>query len=214
MRLISNLTGRVAVAEEITRPSYWRRHVREAVRFGDGLQALQKRAAGLLHRDRPAPDPAARWPRRLSRRSQPRLIASLRRGKADWRQMLEGSVGGLSSRRKGGLARSERGGRDRIVDLPSYPFQRERYWFRARAAKPLAPSRPRERVPSAAGLRVCARRRRGAIYEAAIGADTPGFVRQHRVLDQVILPATAYLEMLARRRARRAANVMPSASRT
>ena len=40
MRLISNLTGGLAEASEVTRPVYWRRHVREAVRFGDGLRTL------------------------------------------------------------------------------------------------------------------------------------------------------------------------------
>ena len=29
-----------------------------------------------------------------------------------------------------------------------------------------------------------------------ISSDAPGFIRQHRVLDRVVLPATAYLEML------------------
>ena len=40
MRLISNLTGQLADANEVTRASYWRRHVREAVRFDDGLHTL------------------------------------------------------------------------------------------------------------------------------------------------------------------------------
>ena len=86
-------------------------------------------------------------------------------------------------------------GSGRIVDLPYYPFQRHRYWFRAR---PQASSRPAgSQTPShpllGSRLRSAVR---GAIYEATISADASGFVRQHRVLDHVILPAAAYLEML------------------
>src|SRR6185369_6176152 len=40
LALVSNVTGRLAEASQITQPGYWRRHVREAVRFADGLAAL------------------------------------------------------------------------------------------------------------------------------------------------------------------------------
>ncbi len=44
VRLISNLTGRVAKAEEITQPKYWRNHLREPVRFAAGIQTLANQA--------------------------------------------------------------------------------------------------------------------------------------------------------------------------
>ncbi|WP_157881514.1 type I polyketide synthase, partial [Streptomyces phaeochromogenes] len=43
--LVSNLTGTLADPKELCTPEYWVRHVREAVRFGDGMQAL--RAEGV-----------------------------------------------------------------------------------------------------------------------------------------------------------------------
>src|SRR6185312_218981 len=39
--IVSNLTGEVVSAEEITSPDFWVRHVREAVRFLDGVRALE-----------------------------------------------------------------------------------------------------------------------------------------------------------------------------
>ncbi|MFE2618463.1 type I polyketide synthase, partial [Micromonospora chalcea] len=43
--VVSNLTGALADPQEITRAEYWVRHVREAVRYADGIAAL--RAAGV-----------------------------------------------------------------------------------------------------------------------------------------------------------------------
>ncbi|WP_306472413.1 acyltransferase domain-containing protein, partial [Streptomyces sp. st77] len=45
LAIVSNVTGAVASAEELCEPGYWVRHVREAVRFGDGVEALV--AAGV-----------------------------------------------------------------------------------------------------------------------------------------------------------------------
>ena len=39
--VISNVTGRLATAEDLRTPRYWVDHVRGTVRFGDGMQALQ-----------------------------------------------------------------------------------------------------------------------------------------------------------------------------
>jgi acyl transferase domain-containing protein/NADPH:quinone reductase-like Zn-dependent oxidoreductase/NAD(P)-dependent dehydrogenase (short-subunit alcohol dehydrogenase family) len=193
IRLISNVTGRVAVADEIVQPSYWRRHMRETVRFGDGLRALEAARPDCCIEIGPHP---ALLPLVGSTfmATPPRMIPSLRRGKPDWEHMLEG----LSAIYRAGAKIDWRGlsdaSRDRIVDLPHYPFQRERYWFQVRAETPprLAPARQGSHALLGARLRSAIV---GAIYEATISADAPGFVRHHCVLDHVILPATAYLEM-------------------
>jgi acyl transferase domain-containing protein len=58
---ISNVTAAWISNEEATDPAYWAGHIRQAVRFADGLQALlQEPARVLLEVDRATPSRA--WP--------------------------------------------------------------------------------------------------------------------------------------------------------
>jgi acyl transferase domain-containing protein/NADPH:quinone reductase-like Zn-dependent oxidoreductase/NAD(P)-dependent dehydrogenase (short-subunit alcohol dehydrogenase family) len=193
LRLVSNLTGRPVVADEITRPEYWRRHMREAVRFGDGLRALEAARVDCCIEIGPAPALLPLVGSALAL-APSRLVPSLRKGRPDWEQMLDSlSAVYLAGHQVDWRALSD--GARRIVDLPTYPFQRQRHWFRAKpntsvAAPPTSHGRHTllgSRLRSAAP---------GTIFESRISADVPGFVRQHRVLDHVILPATAYLDVL------------------
>ena len=90
IRLISNLTGQVADASEVTRPGYWRRHVREAVRFGDGLHTLATLRPELVIEIGPHPTLLAFASSAFGEATPPLLVPSLRKGRPDWEQMLEG----------------------------------------------------------------------------------------------------------------------------
>jgi acyl transferase domain-containing protein len=130
LRLVSNLTGRAVEPTEIMQPRYWRRHLREAVRFGDGVGTIAAQKPDCVVEI--GPHPALLSLFKNGQSAGPALIASLRKGRDDWEQMLE-AVSALF------LAGAEidwrgiaRGERREIVDLPTYPFQRQRHWFEAK----------------------------------------------------------------------------------
>lgn len=191
--LISNLTGRLVGSEQIVQPGYWRRHIREAVRFHDGLCTLKSMRPDCCIEIGPHPTllglaSSAFGP------DGPILIASLRRGGRDWEQMLSGLaeayLAGVQVNWDGLCNRVT----DHVVDLPTYPFQRERHWFRARQRPPVP------QIGHAAAhplLGAALHSLTGVVtHESFVSAESPGFVRDHRVLRRVILPATAYLELL------------------
>ncbi len=195
LRLVSNLSGKLAGAGELTQPAYWRRHVREAVRFGDGLATLQAQRVDLAIEIGPHPTLLS-FAGALFGDEGPARVASLRKGEGDWPAMLDA----LASAYLAGariawrdVARDAQGRLPRLVELPGYPFQRERFWFQARPQPALGGGR-------ASGHALLGQRLRHAgaaqLHEVLVGADRPAFVRQHRVQGQVVLPATAYLDTL------------------
>jgi len=145
--LVSNLTGELADAEAVTQAQYWRRHVREPVRFNSSLEGLLRQGQRIFIEVGPSPV-LSNLGRRLPGGEQASWHASLHKGRDDW-QSLSRSLGELYVR---GARLDWRGvDRDyprRRVALPTYAWDRTRYWVNADA--PAARSAGPEAVWNAA----------------------------------------------------------------
>lgn len=127
--LVSNVTGRLAGAEVQT-AEYWVAHAREAVRFADGMEVLRKAGVTVLLEVGPKPVLLG-----LGRRCWPHKndgwLASLRPGVADSQQMrlalAELYAQGVNVHWDRVLGAESH----RRLRLPTYPFQRQRYWVDA-----------------------------------------------------------------------------------
>ena len=188
--LVSNVTGEPFRGADAPDAAYWPRHAREAVRFHPSLQWLYQKGYRVFLEIGPPPTLSGLGPQCIADAAC-RWLPSLRRGRDDWETLL----GSLCALYTAG-ARIDWSGFDRDyarrkVTLPTYPFERERYWFKARQARPAGD-------PSAHPL--LGRRLRSAVledvvFEQALSADEPGFVGDHLVHGVVVLPGTAYVEL-------------------
>ncbi|MFI1919559.1 type I polyketide synthase [Nocardia sp. NPDC020380] len=125
--VVSNLTG-TAAGRDICTPAYWVRHVREAVRFGDGIRHLHDRGVTTYLEIGPDAVLTAMAPECLTddeaqtsefiaalRRNQPEELSfrtavarlQVRGFEPDWTALYTGA---------------------RRVDLPTYAFEHKRYW--------------------------------------------------------------------------------------
>ncbi|MFZ4816163.1 MAG: acyltransferase domain-containing protein, partial [Phototrophicaceae bacterium] len=129
--LVSNVTGQMADAAHITTPEYWVQHVREAVRFADGLRALH--AYGIRAFLEVGPKPVlTNLAKRTLEDDSLLLATSLNPRVADWQALLD-SVGmlytaGFNVQWRGLDQDTPR----RKITLPTYRFQRKPYWFTER----------------------------------------------------------------------------------
>ncbi|CAM5237049.1 SDR family NAD(P)-dependent oxidoreductase OS=Streptomyces alboniger OX=132473 GN=CP975_27340 PE=4 SV=1 [Streptomyces alboniger] len=136
--IVSNLTGRMATAEELQDPDYWVRHVREAVRFHEGLTTLA--ADGVTTVVELGPDAvltAMAHDTLTTLEAQAGLIASLRKDRPEadtfLRALAQAFVRGSTVDWAPLFTPTDT---RRRVDLPTYPFQHHRYWLED---TPLAP---------------------------------------------------------------------------
>ncbi|HXA52886.1 MAG TPA: type I polyketide synthase, partial [Candidatus Acidoferrum sp.] len=121
--LISNLTGARADDSEIVQPAYWRRHIREAVRFSAGIDTLHREGIRKFLEAGPAPTLIG-MARQWITGDDCLWLPTLRPGREDWPVFLE-SLAHLyvkGARLDWSTAKAPK------VPLPTMPFQRQRFW--------------------------------------------------------------------------------------
>jgi acyl transferase domain-containing protein/SAM-dependent methyltransferase/aryl carrier-like protein len=128
--IVSNLTGVLARAGEVSSPLYWREHLRQPVLFHQGIQALASSGTEFFLETGPHGTLLGLGQECLEP-GRGIWLPSLRRGRGDWEQILE-TVSRLYA---GGMdidwSGFDAGYRRCLVGMPTYPFQRTRYWFTA-----------------------------------------------------------------------------------
>jgi phthiocerol/phenolphthiocerol synthesis type-I polyketide synthase E len=146
--LISDVTGTWLTPEQATDPGYWAEHLCSTVRFGDAVaelwrspnRALLEMGAGQALSAWALQHPAA------SRAADPVAVGSLRHS-LDAQPDLAFLLGTLGKLWLAGVRFDARafwaGERRRRVPLPTYPFERRRYWIDPQKPRREA-ERPRE----------------------------------------------------------------------
>jgi malonyl CoA-acyl carrier protein transacylase len=197
VRLISSVTGQLVGRDDLSEPGYWRRQVREPVRFAQAMERLKEQAYGVFVEVGPG-STLSGLGRQTIVADDALWIVSLRQQQSEWRQMLEGLsrlyVRGAEVNWSGFDSPYHR----RRVSLPTYPFQRQRYWIEPPAPKSVQPA-----IGSSTGHPLLGRQFELAgestvqVWESQIGISQLPYLADHCAFGSPIFPLTAYLEMMA-----------------
>jgi len=197
--LISNVTGTLATGADVASADYWCRHIRQPVRFNESIQALVQKGCQIFVEIGPSPILSGMGVRCLPE-GQGAWLPSLRNGQDDWALMLQ-SLGGLYTQ---GVAVDWKGfdsqyPRQRLR-LPTYPFQRERYWISdshlgAAGSKSKLSGVHQQLDHPLLGHRLSTPLKE-VLYETPLSVEAIPFLSEHVVHGVVVLPTTAYLEMV------------------
>ena len=191
--IISNLTGTKA-DKSIATAQYWVSHVRQPVRFAQGINELNQQGCDTFLEIGPKPILLG-----MGRQCLPEEVGvwlpSLRPGVEEWQQMLS-SLGQLYVQgvKVDWLGFDQNYTRQKVA-LPTYPFQRQRYWVDTNnnSLKKQYWSSGKNLHPLLGQRLNCGGEQQ--IFQSLLGEDSPPYFSHYRVFNQALFPTTAYLEM-------------------
>jgi len=201
--LVSNLSGEIMQAGETLDAYYWRKQTREAVQFAAGMRSLAGAGYDLFLELGPTPTLLSQGRRCLPEHTGT-WLASLQRERDDWDILLQ-SVGVLYTE---GVELDWRGFDGayvrRHVSLPTYPFQRDRYWIESTQEERVSTPQYVDEQPHSkkdghpfldkhmeltypTGIHV---------WETELDKQQLPYLSDHRIQGAIALPISAYIEMI------------------
>ncbi len=201
--VVSTLTGGLVTPQQLCSPGYWVEHVRRAVRFHDGIRTLRDQHVTTFLELGPDGVLTAMAQESLGDESDVSLCQPVLRGD---RAEVTAVVTALAQAHVHGVrvdwARLFDGAQAQRVDLPTYAFQHQRYWVEAV-----------ERLPGTSDLAMTTLATLGhpllaaaldlpgteqVVFAGRLSARTHPWLTDHTVLNTVIVPGTALLELVIR----------------
>ncbi len=192
--IISNVTGEVLVPEQATDPAYWISHARQAVRFADSIKTLEGQGVTTYIELGPEGVLTAMAATCLPEDTYSALIATLRSSRPEPGAMSAALARAHASGARLDWAALHPGARR--VPLPTYPFQRERFWLAAGIGLTDATSigqREVEHPLLAAAIEDPGDGR--LTLTGSLSLATHPWLADHRVGETALLPGTAFLEL-------------------
>ena len=190
--VVSNVSGALA-GEELATPDYWVRHIRQAVRFADCVLALAEE--GVTTFVEVGPDTALTP-----------MVLDILDGTAHQAVPLQragaGLLDALGALHSHGVPVDWRayfaGTGARLVDLPTYPFQRQRFWAERRDPADIGELGLAGADHPLIGAAVSIAGADEMLFTSRISVRTQPWLAQHRSDGLVVLPESALVELAIR----------------
>ena len=193
MPIVSNVTGEPATDAELADPDYWARHIRQTVRYADGTRHLHER--GVTHFVELGPDATLTTLTHETLPGHARAVATQRRGQQPTASLLTALAALHTSGRTVDWSPLHPAATPAPVELPTYPFQRQRFWLDATAGADV----------SAAGLHANAHPLLAAatrlahadsyLFTGRLSTGTHPWLADQTIGGRVLLPTAALVEL-------------------
>src|SRR6185312_11264575 len=193
--IVSNVTGHLA-SDDFGTAAYWKRHVREAVRFADSVRFVHSAGGTRFLEVGPSSGLTASIEETLAD-NPVTTMSALRKDRPEPMALVDalaqGFVSGMDVDWRGAI------GRANLAELPTYAFDRRRFWL----ARDGAPA-------DAAGLGLAASEHAllgavvelpatgGVVLTGRLSPSTQGWLADHAVGGVVLFPGAGFVELVIR----------------
>ena len=189
--IVSTVLGKFMHGEDFD-AAYWGRNVQRTVLFGPGIRAAMDQAPCSFVEIGPHPVLLGSIGECLrADRKSATLIPSMRRN-LDELSVLRSALGTLYKTGCEIAWQSVYPGVVPAVPVPTYPYQRQRYWL------DIQPASQATQLHPLLGGRVRSPSIKGVVFETRLDTNSPAFLADHKIDGRVLLPMTAFLVMAQR----------------
>jgi acyl transferase domain-containing protein len=186
--LISTVTGGEVAGSSLD-GDYWARNLRQEVRFADAISTLDRAGYGRFLEISPHPILAVAMQQTVGERRV--IAASLRRGQPELDALSESLAMLHVSGHPIEWSKIFRSAQPYVL-LPTYPWQRERYWEDARSSSSMHVDLEASGAPSLAGQRVLSPGDEVHFVDRLQLTEHP-YLEDHRIFDEVVVPGAFHL---------------------
>ena len=193
--LVSNVTAQLA-GEVITSPEYWIEHIIQPVQFADSFEFLLNKEIDIFLEIGAKPILASIGATISANKEQsPLLLPSLSNKQPDGQVILNTLVQLYHQGIKIDWHNFNHGKYCPEVKLPSYPFQRQRYWWDKAKFWTAETEVNTPQLHPLLGNPLTLAGTSEIRWTSKVNLDSPAYLADHRVLSEAVFPATAYIEM-------------------
>ncbi len=193
--IVSNVTG-ILAADDFGTAAYWKRHIREAVRFADSVRFVQSAGGSRFLEVGPSSGLTASIEETLAdnpvttmsalRKDRPEPVALVN-------AVAHGFVAGMAVDWRGAI------GTANLVELPTYAFDRRRFWLSRDGAPADAAGlglAPGEHALLGAVVELPASG--GVVLTGRLSSGTQGWLADHAIGGVVLFPGAGFVELAIR----------------
>jgi len=187
--LVCNRTGAVLTAQTPIDAAYWRRHSRQPVQFAESVRTVAALGCTVLMEIGPQPVLTGAavqvWPEHLA---PPRAIVSMRKGVADRRQITDALAAAYVAGHRVDFAARHHGPQQKLA-LPTYPFQRRRFWPKSSGIT--------SEGPTVSGILGSAKDLASGdqVYTSRLSVKSQPWLADHVIYGTVVVPGATYAAM-------------------
>ncbi|OBI76547.1 type I polyketide synthase [Mycobacterium sp. E740] len=187
--LVCNRTGAVLTTQTPLDAQYWRRHSRQPVQFAESVRTVAALGCSVLMEIGPQPVLTGAavqvWPEHMP---APRAVVSLRKGVGDRRQITDALAAAYVGGHRLDFA-ALHGQRRRRLELPTYPFQRRRFWPKTSGITVDG--------PAVSGLLGSAKDLASgdSVYTTRLSVKSQPWLSDHVIYGTVVVPGATYVTM-------------------
>jgi len=193
--VVSNITAEI-VTDKMSNADYWCEHIMSSVRFSDSIKECVKSGIDTFIDLGPMPTSIS-MAQETIQNAEIKWLASIKKNFTIWETLLQGLGELFVNGYEIDFKNSDKEFSHNKISLPTYPFQKQRYWIEDLKKKINTGKENFNKKPGSSllGKRLSVASGKEIIFSSYLSLNDPSFIKEHGIYGKPVFPTTAYAEL-------------------